>query len=81
MNGGFFMNVDLEYVQNTLPTLSTERFNKVVFLVKELETEQKANRKAEVLEAIRNLRGSLKDEGKTLEEYRAERLSKYEDIS
>ena len=75
------MNVDLEYVQNTLPTLSTERFNKVVFLVKELETEQKANRKAEVLEAIRNLRGSLKDEGKTLEEYRAERLSKYEDIS
>ena len=68
------MNVDLEYVQNTLPTLSTERFNKVDFLVKELETEQKANRKAEVLEAIRNLRGSLKDEGKTLEEYRAERL-------
>ena len=81
MNGGVLMNVNLEYVQNVLPTLSGDRVDKVFVLVKELESEQKASKKTEVMDAIKRLRGSLKNEGKTLEEYRAERLSKYEDIS
>lgn len=80
MNGGVWMNANLEYVQNVLPTLSGERMDKVFILVKELEHEQKANKKAEVMNAIKRLKGSLKDEGKSLEEYRAERLSN-EDIS
>lgn len=81
MNGGVWMNANLEYVQNVLPTLSGDRVDKVFVLVKELESEQKASKKTEVMDAIKRLRGSLKNEGKTLEEYRAERLSKYEDIS
>ena len=81
MNGGVVMNVDVNYIQETLPILSTDRLNKVVVLVKELESEQKENRKTEVFGALDRLRGSLKDEGKSVKEYRAERLAKYEDIS
>ena len=74
-------------INHLLESLDEEDYDKAVsyieFLVEvrnreKLKKEQSAKNQAEVEEIVVSLIGSIPDTGKTLEEYRSERLKKYE---
>ena len=74
-------------MNHLLESLDEEDYDKAVsyieFLVEvrnreKLKKEQSAKNQAEVEEIVASLIGSIPDTGKTLEEYRSERLKKYE---
>lgn len=74
-------------INHLLESLDEEDYDKAVsyieFLVEvrnreKLKKEQSAKNQAEVEEIVASLIGSIPDTGKTLEEYRSERLKKYE---
>ena len=74
-------------INHLLESLDEEDYDKAVsyieFLVEvrnreKLKKEQSAKNQAEVEEIVASLIGSIPDTGKTLEEYRRERLKKYE---
>ena len=74
-------------INHLLENLDEEDYDKAVsyieFLVEvrnreKLKKEQSAKNQAEVEEIVASLIGSIPDTGKTLEEYRSERLKKYE---
>ena len=74
-------------INHLLESLDEEDYDKAVsyieFLVEvrnreKLKKEQSAKNQAEVEEIVASLIGSNPDTGKTLEEYRSERLKKYE---
>ena len=74
-------------INHLLESLDEEDYDKAVsyieFLVEvrnreKLKKEKSAKNQAEVEEVVASLIGSIPDTGKTLEEYRSERLKKYE---
>ncbi len=74
-------------INHLLESLDEEDYDKAVsyieFLVEvrnreKLKKEKSAKNQAEVEEIVASLIGSIPDTGKTLEEYRSERLKKYE---
>ena len=74
-------------INHLLESLDEEDYDKAVsyieFLVEvrnreKLKKEQSAKNQVEVEEIVASLIGSIPDTGKTLEEYRSERLKKYE---
>ena len=74
-------------INHLLESLDEEDYDKAVsyieFLVEvrnreKLKKEQSVKNQAEVEEIVASLIGSIPDTGKTLEEYRSERLKKYE---
>lgn len=74
-------------INHLLESLDEEDYDKAVsyieFLVEvrnreKLKKEKSVKNQAEVEEIVASLIGSITDTGKTLEEYRSERLKKYE---
>ena len=74
-------------INHLLESLDEEHYDKAVsyieFLVEvrnreKLKKEKSVKNQAEVEEIVASLIGSIPDTGKTLEEYRSERLKKYE---
>ena len=74
-------------INHLLESLDEEDYDKAVsyieFLVEvrnreKLKKEKSVKNQAEVEEIVASLIGSIPDTGKTLEEYRSERLKKYE---
>ena len=74
-------------INHLLESLDEEDYDKAVSYIEclvevrnreKLKKEQSAKNQAEVEEIVASLIGSIPDTGKTLEEYRSERLKKYE---
>ena len=63
----------------TLPRAMRNRRLEVIIMPAE-EREAVSNKETDVDNIVNSLIGSIPDNGKTLEEYRAERLAKYENI-
>ena len=72
-------------VNELLSHLDEDDYNKVIsyieFLSKNKGKEAKAHSKQEVDSIVDSLTGVLADDGKSLQEYREERLAKYETIN
>lgn len=70
--------LDADVLRSVIPLPDSFHNRRLEIIVRPAQEEPLAKDKKQVEEALRALSGAIQDTGKTLDDYRAERLKKYE---